>query len=197
MTRPLVLTLVILFPVLTVVLLWYAASLLDGAILVLRGSGGEREIIRGWSIVLALWPLVLTGAVPVLVIAAGSAIRLLSAALSSDQQREMQRCRNEVENATARADQAESDARTRYEKRVADALKMQREATLRMFTADARVQEAEATIAAARKEVDDIRSDAEVDIWDAERRLQNAISTTRRLRKKVAQLEGQKASNDK
>jgi len=188
MKRPLVFTVIILMVVLAGVLVWSAHRTLDGSILLMTGSDGAREVARGWSVALSLWPALLLGAVPALIIVAFLALWLLMTAEGADTAREIARLRQDADQARTRAEKAEQEARARYRALYEQAKLMQQKAAERIQEAEAREIAARDAVIRARHEIISISELAELQIEDAQRRQHNATGAAERRRRKLEKL---------
>lgn len=152
MKRFLQLFFLILVVVAGILLVWLAVRTLDDAALMLTDSNGGHDIVRGWSVALHLWPVMLTGAIPALIVAGGLAVWGLFAATNADQLREINRFQQAIDSATVRAEQAEHEAQSRYAERSRLAEQTEQQATQRMQAADTKMKEANIAVALAQQE---------------------------------------------
>lgn len=188
MKHPFALTVIILTVGLAGILFWSASRTLDGSVLLLADSDGIREVVRGWSVVLSLWPVLLLGAVPALMIIAFLTLCALGAAIDADTTREITRLRQAADEARTRAEKAEQEARARYRERCEQAEQMQQKAAQRIQEAEARENAARDVIIRARQEVIRITELAKRQTEDAQRRQHNATGAAERRRRKIEKL---------
>lgn len=173
---------------LALLLFWLANRALDGAVLVVPGTAGKPELIRGGAIALRLWPVMLAGVIPVLTVTACLALRVLRAADGVDTAREIARLRQEAEQARMRADNAEREAAARYEIQRQRAEQVAQKAARQIQEASTREMAADAVIAQAQQEVIRITKLAERQTADAQRRQRNAMGAAERRRRKLEKL---------
>lgn len=188
MKHPFALTVIVLIVVLAGILFWFAHSTLGGSVLLLTDSDGTREVVRGWSVALSLWPVLLLGAVPALILIAFLALCALGAAIDADTAREITRLRQAADQARTRAEKAEQEARARYRERCEQAEQMQQRAAQRIKEAEARENAARDVIIRARQEVIRITELAKRQTEDAQRRQHNATGAAERRRRKIEKL---------
>ena len=197
MKRPLIFATLILLLVIAGLLYWFISRTLDTVTLVQTLDDVSHEVIRGWAIVPALWPVMLVTAIPVLLGVGGLALRMLSAAVDADWQRELTREQQRADAAEQRADGVEENARARYEERNALAEKRQLEAAQQSYAASIRVKEVNAALEEAKRNVEKIRQQAQAAVNDAQQRLHNASATSERRRRKLEKQKNVSGPSDK
>jgi hypothetical protein len=106
-------------------LFWLGNRAPNEVILVVSDGAGRPEIILAWSVALRLWPVILTGAIPALLIAGALALLSLLVADNADQRQQVVRLQQIADAATARAEQAEDAAQARYAEQLARADSLQ------------------------------------------------------------------------